>query len=94
MRHVRRSVSRGFLITSIAAIGLLFVSSRVLAQSVSGTILGTVTDSSGAVISNAKVTVVNEGTGLTRTLTSDANGEYSAPSVPTGHYTVIAELTG
>ena len=63
-------------------------------QTVSGTILGTVTDSSGSVIPTAKVTIVNEGTGLTRTVQSDTNGEFTAPSLPTGHYTVIAELTG
>src|SRR3954468_2793248 len=70
-------------------------SSRMVnAQAVSGTIVGTVTDSSGSVIPTAKVTIVNEGTGLTRTLQADANGEFTAPSLPTGHYTVIAELTG
>jgi hypothetical protein len=64
------------------------------AQTVSGTILGSVTDPSGAVISNAKVTLINEGTGLTRTVTTDTNGEYVAPSLPTGHYTVMSEITG
>ncbi len=64
------------------------------AQAVSGTILGTVTDSSGSVIPNAKVTIVNEGTGLTRTCRLTSNGEFTAPSLPTGRYTVIAELTG
>src|SRR6476469_9592372 len=64
------------------------------AQTVSGTILGTVTDSSGSVVPNAKVTILNEGTGLTRTLQADTSGEFTAPSLPTGHYTVIAELTG
>jgi hypothetical protein len=64
------------------------------AQTVSGTILGTVTDSSGSVVPGAKVTIVNEGTGLTRTVQADASGEFTAPSLPTGHYTVIAELTG
>jgi hypothetical protein len=65
-----------------------------VAQSVSGTILGTVTDPSGAIVANAKVTVINEGTGLTRTVTSDANGDYVVPSIPTGHYTVTAEVSG
>lgn len=64
------------------------------AQSVSGTILGTVTDPTGAVISKAKVTIVNEGTGLTRTITADNNGEYTAPSLPTGRYTVTCETAG
>ena len=63
------------------------------AQTVSGTILGSVTDQR-AVISNAKVTLVNEGTGLTRTVTTDTSGEYVAPSLPTGHYTVMSEITG
>ena len=64
------------------------------AQSVSGTILGTVTDSSGSVIQNAKVTVVNEGTGLTRTVQADSNGEYTIPSLPTGRYTIMTEMAG
>ena len=48
----------------------------------------------GAVMADAKVTVVNEGTGLTRTVTADANGEYTVPSLPTGRYTVTAEMAG
>src|SRR4029453_10911048 len=49
-----------------------------------GTVLGTVTDSTGAVVSGAKVTVTNEGTGLAVTIKTDANGEYTAPQPPTG----------
>src|SRR5215471_8977952 len=66
----------------------------VFGQAVSGTILGTVTDLTGAVRPSAKVTVVNEGTGLSRTMTADSNGEYVFPSLPTGRYTVMAEVTG
>ena len=40
------------------------------------------------------VTLKQQGTGLTRTFTTDANGEYTAPSLPTGTYTVIAEISG
>ena len=83
-------------VLSLFLLSLAFVSapSAVLAQAVSGTILGTVTDASGSVMANAKVTVINEGTGFTRTVTSDSNGEYTIPSVPTGHYTVTSEMTG
>ncbi len=63
-------------------------------QAVSGTILGTVTDATGAVRPNAKVTAVNEDTGLTRSVQSDSNGEFTFPSMPTGHYTLMAEETG
>jgi hypothetical protein len=67
---------------------------HVAAQAVSGTIVGTVTDSSGAVVSGAKITLVSEETGLSRTLTTDSHGEFQAPSMPTGSYTVTAEAQG
>jgi Carboxypeptidase regulatory-like domain/TonB dependent receptor len=64
------------------------------AQAVTGTILGTVVDSTGAVVAGAKVTITNAGTGLTRTVITDTTGEYTAPSLPTGNYVVTAEMTG
>src|SRR5829696_4170598 len=63
------------------------------AQAVTGTIVGTVSDSTGAVVGGAKVTITNTGTGLTRTYTTDKAGEYTAPSLPTGTYLVTAEMT-
>ena len=90
-RHVRRGAC------AAVCLGLVLVGlhpSAAAAQSVSGTILGNVTDPTGAVVSDAKVTIVNEGTGLTRTVTADGHGEFVAPSLPTGRYTVIAEITG
>jgi hypothetical protein len=94
---IRRVISfpRGVRCILVALILMAACSpAMVNAQTVSGTILGTVTDASGSLIPNAKITLVNEGTGLTRTVQADANGEFTAPSLPTGHYTVIAELTG
>src|SRR5262249_55605801 len=52
------------------------------------------TDSTGAVMPGATVTLRNTGTGLVRTLVTDANGEYTAPQLPTGKYSVTAELSG
>ena len=79
---------------SLCASLVLAVGAPAIAQSVTGTLLGTVKDASGAVIAGAKVTIVNQGTGLTRTVTADDQGEYTAPSLPTGTYTVMAEQTG
>jgi hypothetical protein len=95
LRHAATRMAR-VVCSSLLAFGVVLTCppSAAYAQSVSGTILGTVTDPSGAVISEAKITVTNEGTGLTRSVTSDRNGEYVIPSIPTGRYTVIAELTG
>jgi hypothetical protein len=64
------------------------------AQAVTGTILGVITDSTGSVMPGTTVTLTNTGTGLVRAVTTDANGEYTAPSLPTGKYTVKAELSG
>ena len=64
------------------------------AQAVTGTILGVITDSQGAVMPGATVTLTNTGTGQVRAITTDSNGEFTAPSLPTGKYSVKAELSG
>ena len=64
------------------------------AQTFRGTILGTVTDPSGAVVSGAKVTVRNTGTGLERTAQTSADGSYSIPELPIGTYSVTVSQAG
>lgn len=58
------------------------------------TIVGTVTDTSGAIVPGAKVTVSNPERGFTRDVASDSAGEYSAIRIPIGNYTVAAEVSG
>src|SRR5215510_6350322 len=81
------------VVASVAPILLLW-SPALRAQAVSGTILGTVQDSSGAAVPGASVTIVNSETGLTRAVTTDSAGEYNAPSLPPGMYNVSAEMRG
>jgi len=70
-------------------LALVILSASALhAQVVGGTISGTVTDPTGAVIANATVVVHNEDTGTQRTLTTNNSGSYSAPSIPVGSYKV------
>jgi hypothetical protein len=64
------------------------------AQSFRGIILGTVTDSTGAAISGANVTVKNLDTGLTRVVTTSGDGTYSVPELPIGNYSVTVENSG
>ncbi len=64
------------------------------AQTSEGRILGTVSDSSGAVIAGAKITITNTSTALTRQFTSTSDGEYVAPNLEPGVYTVAAEAAG
>ena len=54
-----------------------------------GNISGTVTDTTGAVVANAAVVVINTDTGVTRTLTTTGAGDYNAPFLQPGHYEVI-----
>jgi hypothetical protein len=64
------------------------------AQDIFGRISGTVTDSTGAVIPSAKITITNEETKLIRTVTVDDKGYYVAPELPVGSYSVTAEHQG
>src|SRR3984957_7162968 len=58
------------------------------AQTYNGTIVGNVTDASGAAVAGAKVTVVNTGTNNTFTATTSHQGEYSVAQLPIGMYAV------
>src|SRR5882762_7221035 len=73
---------------------VVFVAAALSAQTFRGTILGTVTDPSGAVVSGAKVTVRNTGTGLERTAQTSADGSYSIPELPIGTYSVSVSQAG
>src|SRR5215472_13138807 len=64
------------------------------AQTSTGTILGTVKDSSGAVLPSADVTIFDVDTGISRSTKSDTNGHYSAASLSLGHYRVTCALQG
>lgn len=64
------------------------------AQFDTGTIAGTVTDPTGAVVPGASVTIANTGTGAQRTLQTDANGNFVASAMPFGTYVVSATAKG
>jgi Carboxypeptidase regulatory-like domain/TonB-dependent Receptor Plug Domain len=72
---------------------LLAGNSNVFGQA-TGTMLGAVTDASGASIPGAAVTVQSQDTGLSRTVQTDASGEYRVPFLPVGHYTIRVSFTG
>jgi len=72
----------------------VLLSTMVVGQTFRGTILGTVTDPSGAVVANATVNVRNLATGLERTTTTSADGSYSVPELPVGSYSLTVSLAG
>ena len=87
MRKMRLSVS-----LSLAT--LLVFNSISLAQSAYGNLRGSVVDQAGATISNAKVTLIEEATGVTRSAVSTSSGEYTFANINPNTYTVIVEQAG
>ena len=83
----RRLLHTFFLLASIA----IFTASTH-AQQTLGTLLGTVTDPSQAVIPGVAITLTNNDTGLTRTIKTRGNGEYTFNDLPIGTYTLTFTL--
>ena len=75
----------------ILVLAVVTMSGFLSAQTYQGRILGSVTDSSGAVVGGAKVTITNTATGISRTLTANGAGDYNAPNLEPGPYLVTAE---
>lgn len=73
---------------------LSLIPSTLFAQGTSGRIIGRVADASGAVLANVKVTLVNEGTNVSRDALTNANGDYDLIEVPVGTYRLEFNLTG
>lgn len=78
----------------VCLLAILVAASPMPGQNVTGAILGTVTDSSGAVVSGAAVSVTNEGTNIEFKAASSATGEYVVANLPPGTYSVRAEVPG
>ncbi len=73
---------------------LLLLPGLLPAQATFGTVVGTVTDSTGAVVPRVSVELRNEGTNALRAVTSDAAGNYEFPNLIAGKYTVTAKAAG
>ncbi len=73
---------------------LMLVPSLAAAQAVTGTLLGNITDSSGAGVPGATVTATDVGKNVSRNVTTNEAGYYIFSSLPNGNYTVEAELQG
>ena len=94
--------TRGFSALSLRnAIGVISLglavlvgSSQLFAQGNAGRIIGSVTDQSGGAMAGAVVTVTDNARGISRTLMTDNSGEYNAPNLIPGTYSVRAEVKG
>ncbi len=88
MRFAERAVALVLVFTCCVA-------QEIVAQEIYATLLGTVTDTSGAVVPGASVLVHNDATNTdVRTVTTDANGDFTVTNLPAGTYTVNVKLAG
>jgi hypothetical protein len=99
MTQISNTVSRAVRALSIGcalaiALCLGLVTTPANAQVLYGTLSGTVTDSTGAVIPNASVVLTNQGTAEIRTATTTSQGEYNALNLAPGIYTITVARTG
>jgi hypothetical protein len=76
------------------AAAILFIAPDARAQSVSATLVGTVLDSSNAATPNARISVTNKGTNITRTALSNERGDYIIANLAPGVYRLSAEHEG
>jgi hypothetical protein len=82
------------LCVCLFVLALTFGAAPALAQFDTATVVGTVRDTSGAVVPGAKVTLTNAGTGISLVKQSAADGNYEFPAVRPGTYVVTAEQVG
>src|SRR5580698_8888709 len=81
--------------TTLLLVTISFSANSAFGQATnSGTIVGAVTDSSGALITGATITITDPATKSSRTTTSNRQGQYIVPDVPPGVYDIKTTKTG
>jgi carboxypeptidase family protein len=85
--------SKSISVSTLLLVALLWSGLLAWGQS-TGTISGTVSDQSGAIVAGATVKITNKATGVARDLTSNGEGLFSAPSLEPGQYEVRVEASG
>src|SRR5215831_11682995 len=89
------SMRKSFVeIVLACALTMLAFVPRAVSQTVTGAITGQVTDSSGAVVSGARVLAHNSDTGVDTATTTDSAGLYTIKFLPIGHYAVTVQASG
>ncbi|MBP6821333.1 MAG: carboxypeptidase regulatory-like domain-containing protein [Acidobacteria bacterium] len=79
---------------AVAMLAVLLLAPAAFAQFDTATVLGAVTDATGAALPKATVTLKNVATGITATVQTDENGNYQFSNVKIGTYTLTAEASG
>jgi len=96
--HVRtrsaNALQRNFNLIVFLILSAIFPGIHLVAQVSTASVVGTVTDTTGAVIPNAKVTVTNLATGVAYNAVSNSDGDIAISQLPVGHYSITADAPG
>lgn len=80
--------------STLLVVILFFIATNAMGQNTTGTIVGRITDASGAVVPAAQVTVTNQQTSQRRLVRSTGTGDYTAPLLSPGTYSVTVNAAG
>src|SRR5262245_55455504 len=94
IRHLLQRFLRMPGLLALAVLMVVSISPNLHAQTSAGQVSGTVTDSSGAVVPGASVTLTNTGTGVANTTPSNGSGNFVFLNVQPGSYELSVELQG
>jgi hypothetical protein len=83
-----RASNMGWMMIGLAVLGVMLLSAPLKGQGITGSITGTVTDTTGAVVPGATVTITQTDTNAVHTVTTSDAGTYTVTQLPPGHYTV------
>jgi hypothetical protein len=92
--NVMSTSKRARTVLILTACALFITAIQMQGQAVNGTLLGTLTDSSGAVVPGAQVTITETGTAIPHSTQSNASGNFVFPNLPPGNYNVTSEAHG
>ncbi len=90
MKRIKRFTRSSLLI----AFGVLLLATAMFGQTFKATIVGQVTDTNGAVVPNAIITIIQDGTNLSQRVNANQNGEYVITQLDPGKYRLRVELEG
>ncbi len=94
LSHTKRTLTaRAVMLAAVCAL-LLGFAGQLQAQLSTATMFGTITDSTGAAVPNAKVTLVQTDTNFTRTFATKSDGSYREEFLPIGPYSITVEAPG
>src|SRR5712664_869659 len=91
---VTKTMKTPFAKLLLAAAVLVSIWKPAAAQSITATVHGVVTDSSGSRVAGATVTALNDATGERHTVESNATGDFIFTALPVGDYRIEAKATG